>query len=108
MSTGKIDRRTFTQVATMALGASMLPSSPAWAQGSAKKRNVIIGHTGITWAARVFTGSRGGGAPPPPPDPALNETIFKDVSELGFAGLELFAGGRRERVGRHGSRRRSP
>ena len=24
------------------------------------------------------------------PDPALNETIFKDVSELGFAGLELF------------------
>jgi len=30
---------------------------------------------------------RGGG---PPPDPALNEVIFKDVSELGFAGLELF------------------
>ena len=31
---------------------------------------------------------RGGG--PPPPDPALNEAIFKDVSELGFSGLELF------------------
>jgi inosose dehydratase len=36
-----------------------------------------------------LTGRRGGG-PPPPPDPALNETIFKDVSALGFAGLELF------------------
>ena len=30
------------------------------------------------------------GGPPAPADPALNETIFKDVSELGFAGLELF------------------
>ena len=114
----------------MALGASALPSLPAWAQGSASKtRNVVIGHTGITWPARQFTGRRGGGpdaaaggppaagagapaappaatggqqdaaaraggrrggGPPPPPDPALNETIFKDVSELGFAGLELF------------------
>src|SRR4029450_3189412 len=27
---------------------------------------------------------------PPRTDPALNETIFKDVTELGFAGLELF------------------
>jgi inosose dehydratase len=90
MSKSEINRRTFAQVATMALGASMLPSLPAWAQGSsARKRNVVIGHTGITWPARPVTGRRGGG-PPPPPDPALNETIFKDVSELGFAGLELF------------------
>jgi inosose dehydratase len=48
---------------------------------------VVIGHTGITWPGRT-AGARG--TPPPPPDPALNETIFKDVSELGFAGLELF------------------
>ena len=90
MSKGTVDRRTFTQGATVALGALLLPSLPAWAQGTAaKKRNVVIGHTGITWPARLFTGRRGGG-PPPPPDPALNETIFKDVSELGFAGLELF------------------
>ena len=74
----------------MALGAYALPSLPAWAQGSASRRNVVIGHTGITWPARQFTGRRGGGGPPPPPDPAMNETIFKDVSELGFAGLELF------------------
>lgn len=134
MSKRTIDRRTFAQMTSMALGASMLPSVPAWAQGSAKKRNVVIGHTGITWPARPFTGRRGGGpaaaaggaavpgagapaapaaappaqqppagapapgeggarrggGPPPPPDPAMNETIFKDVSELGFAGLELF------------------
>jgi inosose dehydratase len=66
-------------------------ATPAWAQG--KKRNVVIGHTGITWPARSGApggGARRGGGPPPPPDPALNETIFKDVSELGFAGLELF------------------
>lgn len=133
MSKKTIDRRTFAQITSMALGASMLPSVPAWAQG-AKKRDVVIGHTGITWPARPFTGRRGGGpaaaaggaavpgagapaaaaaappaqqppagapapreggarrggGPPPPPDPAMNETIFKDVSELGFAGLELF------------------
>ncbi len=139
MSKIKVDRRTFAQVTSMALGASMLPSLPAWAQGApGKKRNVVIGHTGITWPGRPFTGRRGGGptdaagggivagagapaappsapaaqqpagppatgapvagaggdrrggGPPVPPDPALNETIFKDVSELGFAGLELF------------------
>jgi inosose dehydratase len=90
MSKSTVDRRTFAQVAAMALGASLLPSPPAWAQGSAgRKRSVVVGHTGITWPARTFTGRRGGG-PPPPPDPALNETIFRDLSELGFAGLELF------------------
>ncbi len=119
MSKRNIDRRTFAQLTTMAIGASMLPSVPVWAQtSSGKKRNVVIGHTGITWPGRPFTGRRGGGAPavpqpaagapataapaaataegrrgggpPPPPDPAMSETIFKDVSELGFAGLELF------------------
>src|SRR5687768_7399317 len=131
MSKIKIDRRRFAQITAMALGASTLPSLPAWAQ-AARKRNVVIGHTGITWPARQFTGRRGGGpdaaaggppaaaagapagaaaapaapaasagaqqpapapgaaggrrggGPPQPPDPALNETIFKDVSELGF------------------------
>ncbi|HTG89606.1 MAG TPA: sugar phosphate isomerase/epimerase family protein [Vicinamibacterales bacterium] len=80
-----INRRTFNQMLAMSLAA---PAVPAWAQG--KKRSVVIGHTGITWPGRVGGGRRGGGAPPPPPDPALNETIFKDVSELGFSGLELF------------------
>lgn len=85
----RVDRRTFAQIAALALGTSVLPSWPAGAQvPAARKRNVVIGHTGITWPARASNGRRGGG--PPPVDAALNETIFKDVSELGFAGLELF------------------
>jgi inosose dehydratase len=84
-----VDRRTFSQLLAMSLAATATPALPAWAQ--TRKRNIVIGHTGITWPARV---PRAGGPPaaptPPPPDPALNETIFKDVSELGFSGLELF------------------
>ena len=80
-----VDRRTFGRIVAMSLAATALPAVPVWAQ--AKKRSVVIGHTGITWPGRT-PGPRGGG--PTPPDPALNETIFTDVSELGFAGLELF------------------
>lgn len=85
MGNTTMDRRTFSQLLALSLAAAAAPVLPAWAQG--KKRNVVIGHTGITWPGRIG-GARG--TPPPPPDPALNETIFKDVSELGFAGLELF------------------
>ena len=88
-----LDRRTFNQVLAMSLAAMAAPVVPAWAQAQqgqqAKKRSVVIGHTGITWPARAAGGARRGGGPQPP-DPALNEAIFKDVSELGFAGLELF------------------
>jgi inosose dehydratase len=80
-----MDRRAFNQLIALSLAAT---ATPVWAQ--AKKRNVVIGHTGITWPARTGGGGRRGGGPPPPPDPALNETIVKDVSELGFAGVELF------------------
>jgi len=82
-----LDRRTFGRLLAMSLAATAAPVLPAWAQG--KKRNVVIGHTGITWPARIGGGRRGEG-PPPPPDRALNETIFNDVSSLGFSGLELF------------------
>src|SRR5688572_17758071 len=144
MGKAAVDRRTFNQILAMSLAATSIPAVPAWAQ--AKKRSVVIGHTGITWPARPpGAGRRGGGAPgafapggaaapgagappaapaaqappaapaanpgapaaagpqggpppggrgrggpPAPADPALNETIFKDVSELGFSGLELF------------------
>jgi inosose dehydratase len=88
MGNTMIDRRTFGQMLAISLAATAAPAVPAWAQG--KKRSVVIGHTGITWPGRAGGGRRGGSAPPPPPDPALNETIFKDVSELGFSGLELF------------------
>ena len=92
----RMNRRTFGQLLAMAMAATAAPVLPAWAQN--KKRNIAIGHTGITWPARSAPpggapgagGGRRGGGPPPPPDPALNEAIFKDVSELGFAGLELF------------------
>jgi inosose dehydratase len=82
-----LDRRTFSQLLAMSLAATATAGVSAWAQ--TKMRHVVIGHTGITWPARAGGGRRGGG-PPPPPDPALNEAIFKDVSALGFAGLELF------------------
>jgi inosose dehydratase len=84
-----MNRRTFGELLAMSLAASAIPILPAAAQGpQARKRtrNVVIGHTGITWPGR--SGGRGGG--PPLPDPGLNETIFRDVSELGFSGLELF------------------
>ena len=74
MAKMEVDRRTFAQIVAMALGAATLPSLPAWAQGpAAKKRNVIIGHTGITWPSRPpgapapvrggGAGAPGGGAP---------------------------------------------
>ena len=88
MGNTMMNRRTFGQVLAMSLAATAAPALPAWAQ--AKKRNVVIGHTGITWPGRSGSGAVAADGPPPPPDPALNETIFKDVSELGFAGLELF------------------
>lgn len=102
-----INRRAFTRTVALGLGAAALP---VWAQG---RNNLKIGHTGITWPS-----GRGGGrraAPPPaaapgataqgrPTDPGLVqappnppplsvdaiENIFKDISSLGFSGLELF------------------
>ena len=85
MTIEAIDRRAFNQILAMSLTASVLPTSAVAALTWA--RTVIIGHTGITWRGRA--GGRGGGAPVPA-DPAMNETIFKNVSKLGFAGLELF------------------
>jgi inosose dehydratase len=85
MANAPIDRRTFTQMLSMALAATAIPL-PVRAQ--ARKRTVVIGHTGITWPGRA-PGRRGGG-PPAPADGSMNESIFKDVSELGFNGLELF------------------
>ena len=89
MGTKMMNRRTFSQLLAMSLAATAAPVPAAWAQ--AKKRNVVIGHTGPHVAgpprhSRCATWLR----LPPPPDPVLNETIFKDVSELGFAGVELF------------------
>ena len=52
MTESNIDRRTAASIAVLAmsLGATTLATVPAWAQ--AKKRNVVIGHTGIASHAR--------------------------------------------------------
>jgi inosose dehydratase len=83
-------RRTATQALLLGIGAASLTAVPAWAQ---KKRNIRVGHTGITWPGGQISAGRGPGAPPAPPkvNAEAIETIFKDVSSLGFSGLELFS-----------------
>ena len=86
------DRRHFLKTAAMSA------ASPALAQ---RKRNLKIGHTGITWlqpppprppstdgAPSAPAPGRGG---PRRVDPVYIEGIFKDISSLGFFGLELFS-----------------
>ena len=86
-----VDRRYFLKAAA----ASTLP---ALAQG---KRNLKIGHTGITWVqpppprpanedGPPPTTGRGGGGPRRV-DPSYIEGIFRDISGLGYYGLELFS-----------------
>jgi len=58
------------------VGAALVTDVPLGAQ---KKRSVKIGHTGITWPA------------PRPVTTDAIDAIFKDVSGLGFYGLELFS-----------------
>src|SRR3569833_1236403 len=83
-------RRDFLKGAALTAGLSA--SFPGFAQ---RKRNLKIGHTGITWLApRPAAGygappARGGG--PRPLDPAYIDQIFKDISSLGFYGLELIS-----------------
>src|SRR5690349_618505 len=88
----RIDRRDFLKL------GGMSAALPVLAQG---KRNLKIGHTGITWVqpppprpanqdgAPVAAGRGGGG--PRRVDPAYIEGIFKDISGLGYYGLELFS-----------------
>ena len=76
----RIDRRTFSRlVAAAAVGTAL----PVHAQ---KKLNIRIGHTGITWP----WGNPPGPGPMRLADPAAIEQIVRDISGLGFFGLELF------------------
>lgn len=88
----KINRRRFTQsLAVAGLGALTLP---AWAQG---RKNLKLGHTGITWPWGEIrqpapAGGRGRGAAGPRQiDPQAVETVFRDLSEVGFHGIEIFS-----------------
>jgi inosose dehydratase len=90
---GVIDRRHFLSGVALAAGFGL----PSAAQ---RKRNVKIGHTGITWVQPPAPRPPAADGAPPPGrgaggprrvDPAYIEQIFKDVSGLGFYGLELFS-----------------
>jgi inosose dehydratase len=92
----KIERRDFLKAA----GLTTALASPL-ASVAQHKRNLKIGHTGITWVAppaprpAVSYGApppgRGTGGGPRRVDPAYIEQIVKDISSLGFYGLELFS-----------------
>lgn len=90
-----IDRRDFLKAAGLSTG--LVATFPGLAE---RRRNLKIGHTGITWLAPpaprppVADGAPSAGRGPGGPrrvDPAWIEQIFKDVSSLGFYGLELFS-----------------
>ncbi len=93
--TTQIERRDFLKAAGLSTGLATV--FPGFAQ---RKRNLKIGHTGITWVASpaprpaAADGAQPAGrgpAVPRPVDPAWIEQIFKEVSSLGFYGLELFS-----------------
>ena len=88
-----LHRREFLKAAGLAAGLAGSVSGFA-----PRKRNLKIGHTGITWLAPrpapvpgAPPPARGAGRGPRPLDPAYIEQIFKDISSLGFYGLELFS-----------------
>jgi inosose dehydratase len=101
-SKNTVDRRTFSKVLALGLGAASLPDMGA----QTPARKVHLGHTSITWlsfggggrrgAAGAKTGAAPAGRAPagvsggPPVDPAVVETLIRDISSLGFWGVEVF------------------
>jgi len=87
-----MNRRTFSQ--TLLAGTLSLPAL------AAGKLSLHIGHTGLTW---IPLGRPVG--PPPPIDPMVDpqyvEAAIRDVSGLGFYGIELF-GNQIEAMEAHG------
>ncbi len=73
----RIDRRTFSRLVALAAAVPVQ---------SQQKLNIQVGHTGITWP----WGNPPGAGPMRLADPAAIEQIVKDISGLGFYGLELF------------------
>jgi inosose dehydratase len=94
-----VDRRAFSKRLALGLGAASLPRMGA----QTPARKLHIGHTSITWlnfgdgggGRSAGRGAAGGKAPAgvgggPVVDPVVIETIIRDVSSLGFWGVELF------------------
>jgi inosose dehydratase len=84
----RIDRRTFSRLLALATVGAACPeqSRGAVLLQSQRKLNIRVGHTGITWP----WGNPSGGGPMRLADPSAIEQIVKDISSLGFLGLELF------------------
>jgi inosose dehydratase len=80
----RMHRRTFNQSLAVGLGALSLP---VWAQG---RKDLKLGHTGITWPWGRMPGAGGRGGPPLVDSRAV-ETVFRDLSEVGFNSIEIFA-----------------
>jgi inosose dehydratase len=74
-------RRGFGQTVAVGLGAMALPLR------AQQRRTVKIGHTGITWPSGQGPRSASG---PRTLNAEAIENIFRDISSLGFMGLELF------------------
>jgi inosose dehydratase len=72
-------RRAFSRTVGLGLLGAALPVS------AQRQRNVRVGHTGITWPWGSAPGAAARLA-----DPNAIEHVVKDVSGLGFHGLELF------------------
>lgn len=75
-----ITRRTFSRAVGLGLVGAALPAA------AQRKLNVKVGHTGITWP--WGNAPRGAPAGLTGPDPIIE--VVRDVSGLGFQGLELF------------------
>jgi inosose dehydratase len=75
-----ITRRTFSRTVGLGLVGAALPAS------AQRRLNVRVGHTGITWP--WGNAPAGGPARLTGPDPIAE--VVRDVSALGFQGLELF------------------
>lgn len=76
-----ITRRTFAHTISLGLLGAALPAAAAQ-----HHRNLKVGHTGITWP----WGNPPGPGPARLADASAIEQVVKDVSALGFHGLELF------------------
>jgi inosose dehydratase len=76
-----ITRRSFSRTVGLGLVGAALPAA------AQRKLNVRVGHTGITWP----WGNAPGGGPARLTGPEPIAEVVRDISALGFEGLELFS-----------------
>ena len=79
-----ITRRAFTSIVALAVASQALP---AWAR---RRLDISVGHTGITWPWGNSPRDASGPWRPRLTSPEPIEDVVRDVSSLGYRGLELF------------------